>query len=133
MPINASFTAVFSQPMNRTTFTNSGTSGTVILYLTSNPGGWVPVQVSISVDATGRVLTLTPTTLLAVNSQYYIELTSGIKDATAAGNSFSGFDQYLYTEYTANTIAPTVIAANPPANAQMSAPMCRFSLSSAQR
>ena len=117
VPINASFTAVFSQPMNRTTFTNSGTSGTVILYLASNPGGWVPVQVGINVDASGRVLTLTPTTLLAVNSQYYIELTGGIKDATAAGNSFSGFYVYLYTEYTANTIAPTVIAANPPANA----------------
>jgi hypothetical protein len=113
VPINSNFIAVFSQPMNRTTFTNSGTSGTVVLYLTSNPGGWVQIPVSLSVDATGRVLTITPNALLAVNSTYYLEMTSGIKDATAAGNSFGGFDQYLYTEFSANTTAPTVVATNP--------------------
>ncbi|MGA3371748.1 MAG: Ig-like domain-containing protein [Terracidiphilus sp.] len=117
VPINSNFIAVFSQPMNRTTFTNSGTSGTVVLYLTSNPGGWTPISATLSVDAAGRVLTITPSSLLAVNSQYYIELTSGIKDATAAGNSFSGFYQYLYTEFSANTTVPTVVETNPPANA----------------
>ncbi len=112
VPINSNLIAVFSQPMNRTTFTNATSTGTVLLYLTTNPGGWVPIPVSLSVDASGRVLTITPSTLLGVNSSYYLEMSSGIKDAT--GNSFGGFDQWLYTEYTANTVAPTVIAVNPP-------------------
>ncbi len=116
IPTNSQFIAVFSQPMNRTTFTNNGTSGTVILYLTSNQGqGWIPVPVTINVDATGRVLTITPNALLAVNSTYYLNLTSGIKDATAAGNSINNYAVYLYTVFSANTTAPTVVAANPPA------------------
>lgn len=110
MPINSSIIAVFSQPMDRTTITNS----TVILYLTSNPGGWVTVPGTVSVDATGRVMTFTPTSLLAVNSQFYFELTNGIKDAT--GNTFNTYVVYLYTTDAANVVAPTVIAANPPAN-----------------
>jgi len=96
IPTNSQFIAVFSQPMNRTTFTNSGTSGTVILYLTSNQGqGWTSVPVTINVDATGRVLTITPNALLGVNSTYYLNLTSGIKDATAAGNSINNYGVYL--------------------------------------
>ena len=67
-------------------------------------------------DATGRVATFTPTSLLAVNSQYYVLLTNGIQDAT--GNTFPQYGyQSFYTVDSANTTPPTVIAANPPANA----------------
>ena len=114
IPINSSFVVVFSQPMNRTTFTTS----TVTLQLTSNQGqGWFSVPININVDATGRVLTITPVSLLAVNSQYYLTLTSGIKDSTAAGNSINTYDQYLNTEFSANTTPATVVAFNPPASA----------------
>jgi hypothetical protein len=112
IPINSNLIAVFSQPMNRTTFT-TGSGGTVLLYLTSNQNqGWIPVTISANLDASGRVLTITPSSLLAVNSQYYLEITSGLKDAT--GNGFGGFYQWLYTEYSADTTLPTVIATNPP-------------------
>ncbi len=111
MPVNASIIAVFSQPMNRTTFTSS----TVLLTLTSNPGGYVSVPGTITVDATGRVLTFTPNAPLAVNSQYLFQLASGIKDAT--GNTFNSYGAYLNTADAAATTAPTVVAANPPANA----------------
>jgi hypothetical protein len=116
VPINSYFHVVFSQPMNRTTFTNNGTSGTVILYTTGSNGGqyWVSVPVTLSVDAAGRVLTLTPNSPLAVNSQYYLNLTSGIKDATAAGNSINSYGQYFSTVFSANTTAPTVTYFNPP-------------------
>jgi hypothetical protein len=111
-PINSSLYVVFSQPMNVTTFNNS----TVTLRLTSNQGqGWITIPIGISVDATGRVLTITPNSLLAVNSQYYLNLTSGIKDATAAGNSINNYGQYFNTVFSANTTAPTVTFFNPPA------------------
>jgi len=88
------------------------------LRLTSNQGqGWITIPIGIGVDATGRVLTITPSSLLAVNSQYYLYLSNGIKDATAAGNSINNYGQYFNTVFSANTTAPTVIAANPPASA----------------
>jgi hypothetical protein len=85
-PINSSIYVVFSQPMNIATFTNSN----ITLRLTSNQGqGWITIPIGISADATGRVLTITPNSLLAVNSQYYLYLSSGITDATAAHNSIN--------------------------------------------
>jgi hypothetical protein len=113
IPTNSTFTAVFSQPMNRTTFTAS----TVLLYLTSNQGqGWITVPTTLNVDATGRVLTITPNALLGVNSTYYLNLTSGIHDATVAGNAINGYGVYLYTVFTANTTQPVVTMTNPPAS-----------------
>jgi hypothetical protein len=117
VPINSDLTVVFSQPMNRNTFIASPAANpTVLLYLESNPGGQVAVGITLSVDATGRVMTITPSSPLAVNSQYYIELISNgpnvIKDAT--GNNFSNYGQYFYTEYTANMTPPTVIATSIP-------------------
>lgn len=112
IPINSSIIGVFSQPMNRTTITTS----TVLLTLEANNGGSaMAVPGTVTVDATGRIVTFTPNSLLAVNSQYYLNLTSGIKDAT--GNTFNNYGVYLYTELNANTTPPTVVAANPPANA----------------
>jgi hypothetical protein len=112
VPINSIFTFVFSQPMNRTTITTS----TVEMWLISNQGqGWITVTGTVSVDATGRIATFTPNSLLAVNSQYYVLLTNGIKDAT--GNTFPQWGyQSFYTADSANVTAPTVTAANPPAN-----------------
>jgi hypothetical protein len=117
IPINTSFYVVFSQPMNRTTFTTSPTpSPTVTLQLTSNQGqGWIQVPITINVDAAGRVLTITPSAPLAVNSQYYLNLTSGITDATIAGNPINSYGQYFTTVFSASTTVPTVVAFNPPA------------------
>jgi len=91
-------------------------TGTVLLSLTSNQGqGSISVPGTVTVDATGRIMTFTPNSLLAVNSQYYLNLTNSIKDAT--GNTFSNYGVYLYTVFTANTTPPVVVTANPPANA----------------
>jgi len=112
VPINSNFIFVFSQPMNRTTLNTS----TIEFWLVSNPSGWVSLPGTVTVDATGRVATFTPTSLLAVNSQYYMLLTNGIKDAT--GNTFPQYGyQSFYTVDSANSTPVTVIAANPPANA----------------
>ena len=112
IPINSSFYVVFSQPMNIATFTASN----AYLRLTSNPGGWITIPSSVSGDATGRVMTITPSSPLAVNSQYYLYLSSAIKDATgAAGNSINTYGQYFNTVFSAATTQPTVVAFNPPA------------------
>ena len=105
--INSVFTAVFSQPMMRSTINNS----TVLLYITSN---WTTIPGTVNLDATGRILTFTPNSLLAVNSQYYFNLTSGIQDAT--GNGFGSYGVYMSTSDAADITAPTVVATNPPAN-----------------
>ncbi|MFZ1084781.1 MAG: Ig-like domain-containing protein [Terracidiphilus sp.] len=112
IPINSNFYVVFSQPMNIATFTNSN----ITLRLTSNQGqGWITIPIGISGDATGRVLTIMPSTPLAVNSQYYLYLTNGITDSTAAHNSINAYGQYFNTVFTASTVSPTVVAFNPPA------------------
>jgi hypothetical protein len=109
-PINSSIYVVFSQPMNIATFTNSN----ITLRLTSNQGqGWITIPIGISVDATGRVLTITPSSLLAVNSQYYLYLSNGITDATAAHNSINAYGQYFNTVFSANTTPPSPVAMNP--------------------
>ena len=110
MALNSFITAVFSEPMSRTTITTS----TVLMYLTSNQGqGNIAVTGTVSVDPTGRVVTFTPGSQLAPNSTYEFELTSGIQSAT--GVAFSNYSVDLYTNATSATAAPTVIAANPPA------------------
>ncbi|HEX4004971.1 MAG TPA: Ig-like domain-containing protein [Acidobacteriaceae bacterium] len=110
MPLNSNIIAVFSQPMDRTTITTTS----VLLYITTNPNeGYTLVPGAVNVDATGRVMTFTPSSLLAVNSTYYINLNNSIKDAT--GNTFPGYSTYLYTTAAANTSAPAVVSANPPA------------------
>ena len=109
VPINSSIIAVFSQPMNRTTINTSS----VTLQLTSNQGqGSISVPGTVTVDVSGRVATFTPSGLLAVNSTYYLLFSNAIKDAT--GNTFNNYSTYLYTVDSANQVAPTVIAANPP-------------------
>jgi hypothetical protein len=111
MPINGSLVAVFSQPMDRSTIN----TGNVLLYLTSNPSqGNIAAPGTVTLDASGRVLTFTPAAALAVNSTYYFELNSGIQDAS--GNTFNSWGAYLYTVFAADVMPPTVIAANPPAN-----------------
>ncbi|MGA9977890.1 MAG: Ig-like domain-containing protein [Candidatus Sulfotelmatobacter sp.] len=110
MPLNSAVTAVFSEPMSRTTITTA----TVLLYLTSNPSqGNIPVTGAVNIDPTGRVVTFVPNSLLALNSTYNFQLTSGIQSAT--GVAFVAYSVDLYTIATAATAEPTVIAANPPA------------------
>jgi hypothetical protein len=109
MPINSNIIAVFSQPMSRSSINTTD----VLLYLISNPNqGYVPVSGNITLDATGRVLTFAPLSQLAVNSQYYLELTNAIQDAS--GNAFGYYQASLYTTFAANTTQPVVTTTNPP-------------------
>jgi hypothetical protein len=112
MPINSSIIAVFSQPMMRSTITTS--TVTLQQYPVNGQSGYPYISGTVNLDATGRVMTFTPNSLLPVNSQFYFYLTNGIYDAT--DRQFPGFAQWIYTNYAANSSAPTVVLANPPAN-----------------
>jgi hypothetical protein len=110
MPLNGNIVAVFSEPMLRSTITTS----TVTLNLTSNPGGWVAVAGTVTLDPTGRYITFAPSSLLAPNSTYYLQLTSTIQSAT--GVSLGNYTTYLYTTSATAATGPTVVAFNPPAS-----------------
>ena len=112
MPINSSIIAVFSQPMMRSTINT--TNITLQQYPTNGQQGYPNISGTVTLDATGRVMTFTPSSLLPVNSQFDFYMNSNIQDATGA--QFLGYSQWLYTGFTADSTAPTVIAANPPAN-----------------
>jgi hypothetical protein len=118
MPLNSSIIVVFSQPMMRSTIN----TGSVLLYLTSNQGqGSIAVPGTVTLDASGLVMTFTPTSLLAVNSQYNLQLTGSIQDASGNQMAYDPWYGYGYyaifsTSATQNTTPPTLIAANPPAN-----------------
>nr|WP_241654471.1 Ig-like domain-containing protein [Granulicella sibirica] len=107
VPINTKITAVFSQPMDRTSFTATD----VNVYLESSVQGQISVSGSISLDASGRVLTFIPTVPLAVGSSYELYLTSAITDAS--GNALDAYATLFSTGFTASTTAPQVVAVNP--------------------
>jgi hypothetical protein len=110
MPLNSVINAVFSEPMMRSTISSS----TVLLTLTSNPGGNVSVAGTVTLDPTGRIVTFAPSSLLAPNSTYYFNMNGSIESAT--GIPFSNYAVDLYTTSATATTAPTVVAFNPPAS-----------------
>ena len=111
-PLNTVVTVEWSEPMDRTTFTAAH------FYLYDTVTG-LTVPATISVDAPGRISTLTPTQLLAVSRTYYPTLiggASGIKDAL--GNALSGNVQdYFTTGFSTTSTGPAFIASNIPAGA----------------
>ena len=106
VPLNVALTAEWSEPMDRTTFTATN----FYLYDTVTA---VNIPATITVDASGRISTLTPTKLLAVDRTYYVYIgygSPGIKDAL--GNLFgSGF--YVFTTgFTTDTSGPSFVTSN---------------------
>ena len=110
MPLNGVVNAVFSEPMLRSTITSS----TVLFTLTSNPGGYVSVPGTVTLDPTGRIVTFVPSSLLAPNSNYQFQMTNAIQSATGIG--FSNYNVSISTIATTAATGPTVVATNPPAS-----------------
>ena len=108
LPLNGFVTAVFSEPLSRTTVTNSS----VFMNLTSNPNGGVSVSGTVTLDPTGRVVTFMPSSLLAPSSTYNFQLTSAIQSATNVG--FGGYSVNLYTTAATASTPPTLVSFNPP-------------------
>jgi len=104
VPLNTAVTAEFNEPLNRSTVT----SATFQLYDTVT-GQFIGATVSL--DATGRVATLTPSQLLAVNRTHYAYLNSPITDV--AGNHLGGQVHSFTTGFSTDTTGPTLRLANP--------------------
>ncbi len=111
-PLNTVVTVQWSEPMNRGSFTSTD------FYLYDTVTG-LNVPTTIAVDASGRIATLTPTQLLAVERLYYVYIlggTTGIKDAL--GNSLCCSNVYHFTTgFATNTTGPSFVISNIPAGA----------------
>ena len=109
VPLNSSYTVVFNSPINPATVlaTNS--------YLSSsgcNPATAVPVVQNV--DASGRILTLTPSAVLAVGQSYDYCLNENslpyIKDPS--GNTISGNAWSFTTGFATSNTGPTFLSGN---------------------
>ena len=106
VPINTLIEVEFTEPLNRATAIASN------LQLTDSDNSNIPV--SVSLDASGRIITVTPSQVLAVGRTRSLYLSTGIQDVY--GNSFpaNSFQLYFTTAYSSATTGPSVIGTNPP-------------------
>ncbi len=112
IPLNTQIQAQFSAPMNRSTFT-LGNSGTVIFFDTDN---WFqPLPGTISLDASGTIATITPSTSLAAGHSFYTYLSWNspyVQDACGnvlPGNYYGSFT----TSFSPDTAGPTLTGTSP--------------------
>ena len=109
VPLNTIVQIEFNAPIDRTTVNTND----IILYDTTL-GKDVPI--TVSVDASGRIITLTPSQLLAVGREYYAEW--GDLDGThiakdTCGNALTTQALYFTTSFSAETAGPSLIAHSP--------------------
>ena len=113
VPVNTLIEVEFTEPLNRATAIASN------VQLSDSDGLIVPVAVSL--DASGRILTITPSQVLAVARTQALIIQSGIQDVY--GNSFATAEVlYFTTAYSTVTTGPSVIGTNP-ANGATGVPM----------
>ncbi len=113
VPVNTLIEVEFTEPLNRATAIASN------VQLSDSDGLIVPVTVSL--DASGRILTITPSQVLAVARTQALIIQSGIQDVY--GNSFATAEVlYFTTAYSTVTTGPSVIGTNP-ANGATGVPM----------
>ena len=121
VPLNSKITLAFNEPLDR----NTVNSNNIYLAPTSNYigcyyayyGSEPATPSTLSVDASGRVVTLIPSTILAVGTSYtvclnYYVLGGGSGFADTSGNLFSGTYQQFTTGFTTDESGPSLVAAN---------------------
>lgn len=109
LPINATVTVLFSEPVSFTSITPQ----TVVL-----SSGGVPVNTQLTLEQNNTVLRIKPANLLMLQANKFYELTvtSGVLDL--AGNPLAAsFSSSFTTGSTTDTTAPTVTAFAPAFNA----------------
>ena len=119
VPLNTQITMVFSEPLLRTSVNSnniylaSGSSGCYYAYYESTP----QVPTTLTVDASGRIVTLVPSAVLDVGETYSICLNSyilsgGTVFTDPSGNAYPGSTQEFTTGFTSNNAGPAFVAAN---------------------
>lgn len=123
VPINTNITIVFNEPMKGSTITPANA---FISDATTQGGPWQPsgVPATVSLDLSGRILTITPTGLLGVGRGFYLQLNSAavpggtptIQDATGTLD-LGRYYYYFTTGFAQDATGPTFLTANIPASA----------------
>ena len=119
VPLNARVTLVFNEPLNR----NSVNGNNVYLVPTGYGCyyayyGYTPATPStVTVDASGRMITVVPSAVLAVGQTYtvclnYDVLQGGPGFTDTSGNLFSGTYQQFTTGFAVDETGPAFVAAN---------------------
>ena len=119
VPLNAKVTMVFSEPLLRTTVNSNNiylASGSDGCYY-ADYGGTPTVPTTQTVDASGRIVTLVPSSLLAVGETYTVCINTyilggGTTFTDPSGNVFPGTSQQFTTGFAANNNGPAFVAAN---------------------
>jgi hypothetical protein len=108
VPINTSYTVVFSGPIDPAT---AGSNNAILSRTQDGCSTSLAVASAINVDASGRILTLTPSSVLAVGNGYYFCLNSNappyIKDPS--GLTIGGAAYNFTTGFATSNIGPTYI------------------------
>ena len=110
VPVNTLIQVEFTEPINRATAIASN------VQLSDSQVSNIPV--SVSLDASGRILTVTPSQVLAVGRAQVLYVLSGIQDVY--GNNFVFGAQSplnFTTAYSTVTTGPSVIGTNPASGA----------------
>lgn len=109
LPINATLTVLFSEPVSFTSITQQ----TVVLSI-----GGVPVNTQLTLERNNTVLRIKPANLLQLQANKFYELTvtQGVSDL--AGNPLaSGYSSSFTTGSATDTAGPTVTTCSPVASA----------------
>jgi hypothetical protein len=123
VPINTNITVVFNEPMSKTSIT---AANAFITDGTTQGGCWAVsgLPATVSMDLSGRVLTIQPTSLLGVGRDFYLQLNSysmpggtpTIQDASGTQN-LGHYCQRFTTGFSQDATGPTFITGNIPASA----------------
>ena len=119
VPLNARITMVFSEPLLRSTVNSnniylaSGSFGCYYAYY----DGTTTIPTAQTLDASGRIVTLVPSSLLAVGETYSVCMNSyilggGTTFTDPSGNAFPGTYQQFTTGFASNNNGPAFVAAN---------------------
>lgn len=105
-------------PVLLTSFTEEidvSTLSATTVTLSDVTAGWTELSVTLSLDATGKVIVVTPDEELVVDNQYYLWFSADILD-TDGDNIASNYATYFYTfdDSVVDNAQPSVLALSPP-------------------
>ena len=121
VPINTQVSVTFSEPLDPLTISTANafiTDSTV-----ASPWSVSGMPATVSLDVSGRILTIVPSSPLAVGRLFYLQLNSyGVPGGTAtiadqSGNALGHYYYSFTTGFTADNAGPTYLTSSIPAGA----------------
>ncbi|MGD0416514.1 MAG: Ig-like domain-containing protein, partial [Terriglobales bacterium] len=108
VPLNTVVQVEYNQPIQASSVTCTGSSGSVFLYDT-NTGTFLTPNCSVS----GGVITITPTSNLAASSQYQVYVDNASNVTNTDGLAVQAYEFFFTTGTAADTAAPTITSLAP--------------------